>query len=110
MAKRTDILILLLRIPTASLMELMAWDATDQLELINVPLLLIAGSKADSLYMSQDAFKKATGTSNKELFLIPGATHIQTYYVPEYVDIAVNKLQQFYGNIFNQFVNMSKSQ
>ena len=82
---------------TSSLMELMTWDATDNINLIDAPLLLIAGSKADSLYMSQEAFQKATGTQNKELFLIPGATHIQTYYVPEYVDLAVNKLQDFYG-------------
>ena len=75
----------------------MTWDATDNINLIDAPLLLIAGSKADSLYMSQEAFQKATGTQNKELFLIPGATHIQTYYVPEYVDLAVNKLQDFYG-------------
>ena len=67
---------------TSSLMDLMTWDATDQIELINVPLLMIAGSKADSLYMTQDAFAKASGTSDKELYEIPGATHIQTYYVP----------------------------
>ena len=35
---------------------------------------------------------KATGTDDKELFLIPGATHIQTYWVPEYVDMAADKL------------------
>lgn len=56
-----------------------------------------AGSKADSLYMSEEAFEKATGTNDKELFLIPEATHIQTYYVPEYVNKAVNKLKEFYG-------------
>ena len=82
---------------TSSLMDLMTWDARDQAELINVPLLLIAGSKADSLYMSQEMFKAAAGTKNKELFLIDGATHIQTYYVPEYVDKAVDKLKLFYG-------------
>ncbi len=82
---------------TSSLMDLMTWDARDQAELINVPLLLIAGSKADSLYMSQEMFKAATGTRNKELFLIDGATHIQTYYVPQYVDKAVDKLKLFYG-------------
>lgn len=82
---------------SSSLMELMTWDATDNINLINVPTLLIAGSKADSLYMSEEAFPKLTGTANKELFLIPGATHIQTYYVPEYVDIAIKKLQDFYG-------------
>jgi len=31
------------------------------------------------------------GTDEKELFLIPGATHIQTYYVPQYVDQTMNK-------------------
>ena len=81
----------------SSLMELMTWDATDQLELIDAPLLLMAGSKADSRYLSEAAFAKATGTKEKELFIIPNATHIQTYYVPEYVDIAVNKLKSFYG-------------
>lgn len=82
---------------TSSLMELMAWDATDNIELIDQPLLLIAGDKADSLYMSEDAFAKATGTKDKELFKVPGATHIKTYYVPEYVDQIMEKLQDFYG-------------
>jgi len=85
------------RYTTSSLMELMTWDAMDNINLINAPLLLMAGSEADSLYMSEEAFEKATGTADKELFKIPGATHIKTYYVPEYVDVAVNKLIDFYG-------------
>lgn len=85
------------RYTTSSLMELMSWDAADNIELINVPLLMMAGEKADSLYMSEEAFRKATGTRDKELFKIPGATHIQTYFVPEYVDQAVSKLKAFYG-------------
>ena len=67
----------------SSLLDLMRWDATDQIELIDQPLLMIAGSKADSLYMTEDAFAKATGTKDKELFKIDGATHIETYWVPE---------------------------
>ncbi len=81
----------------SSLMDLMSWDATDQIELINQPLLMIAGEKADSLYMTQDAINKATGTTDKELFLVPNATHIQTYYVPEYVNTISDKLVKFYG-------------
>lgn len=81
----------------ASLMDLMTWDATDQIELINQPLLMIAGEKADSLYMTREAFDKATGTKDKELFLIPNATHIQTYYVPEYVEAATTKLVNFFN-------------
>lgn len=85
------------RYTTSSLMDLMTWDAMDNISLINAPLLLIAGEKADSLYMSEEALQKVTGTTDKELFKIPGATHIQTYWVPEYVDLAVSKLKEFYG-------------
>jgi fermentation-respiration switch protein FrsA (DUF1100 family) len=81
----------------SSLLDLMRWDATDQIELIDKPLMMIAGSKADSLYMTQDAFAKATGTKDKELFKIDGATHIETYWVPKYVDAAMDKLTAFYA-------------
>ncbi len=82
---------------TSSLLDLMRWDATDQIDLIDQPLLMIAGSKADSLYMTEDAFPKATGTKDKELFMIEGATHIETYWVPKYVDVALGKLKPFYA-------------
>lgn len=82
---------------TSSLLDLMRWDATDQIDLINTPLLMMAGSKADSLYMTQDAFAKATGTQDKELFLIDGATHIETYWVPKYVAVAMSKLTPFFA-------------
>jgi fermentation-respiration switch protein FrsA (DUF1100 family) len=75
----------------------MRFDATNQIELIGQPLLMIAGTKADSLYMSEDAFAKATGTKDKELFKIEGATHIETYWVPKYVNAAIEKLTQFYA-------------
>ncbi|WP_025809363.1 alpha/beta hydrolase [Pseudomonas chlororaphis] len=82
---------------TSSLLDLMRFDATNQIELIRQPLLMIAGSKADSLYMTEDAFAKATGTQDKELFKIDGATHIETYWVPQYVDLAIGKLTAFYA-------------
>ena len=65
--------------------------------LIDRPLLMMAGSIADTFYMTEQCYSRATGTQNKELFLIPGATHIQTYYVPEYVNLAVNKLTEFFS-------------
>ena len=42
-------------------------------------------------------YAKATGTTDKEIFLIPGATYIKTYYVPDYVDKAVKKQVEFFG-------------
>lgn len=81
----------------SSLLDLMGFDATNQIELIDKPLLMIAGSKADSLYMTEQAFAKATGTKDKALAKIEGATHIETYWVPAYVDAAMVQLTAFYG-------------
>jgi hypothetical protein len=85
------------RYTMSSLLDLMAFDATTRMDLINQPLLMMAGSKADSYYMTDSAFNLATGTKEKELLLISGATHIQTYYVPEYVAQAMTKLNEFFG-------------
>jgi fermentation-respiration switch protein FrsA (DUF1100 family)/alkylhydroperoxidase/carboxymuconolactone decarboxylase family protein YurZ len=80
----------------SSLLDLMTWDATTNIDLINQPLLMMAGSKADTKYMTDDAFSKAINAKNKELYLIEGATHIQTYWKPEYVSQAVKKLTSFF--------------
>ncbi len=84
------------RYTTSSLLDLMRFDAQSNMVLINQPLLMMAGTKADSLYMTESAFKLATGTTNKELHLIDGATHIETYWVPKYVDEAMQRLDVFF--------------
>ena len=80
----------------SSLLDLMTWDAATNMDMINQPLLMMAGSKADTKYMTDEAFAKAINAKNKELFLIDGATHIQTYWKPEYVSQAVKKLVSFF--------------
>lgn len=82
---------------TSNLLELMTWDAAANMDLIDQPLLMMAGSKADTKYMTDEAFSKATNARTKELFVIDGATHIETYWKPAYVDQAVQKLQDFFG-------------
>jgi fermentation-respiration switch protein FrsA (DUF1100 family) len=47
--------------------------------------------------MTQSAFEGAINAKNKELFLIDGATHIETYWKPQYVNQAMDKLTQFFG-------------
>lgn len=58
------------------------------------PLLLIAGTEAQTRYFSEEAFEKAG--PEKELYWVADATHIEMYYKTEYVDAAVNKLDEFY--------------
>lgn len=82
----------------SSLMDMMAWDATSHADLIDQPLLVIAGEKADSRYMSEEAFTRATRTADKQLFLVPGATHIRTYFVEEYVTQITAKIREFFGS------------
>lgn len=81
----------------SSLLDLMTWDAATNMDLIGQPLLMMAGSKADTKYMTTEAFNKATKAKSKELFVIDGATHIQTYYKPEYVNMAITRLVDFFG-------------
>jgi len=69
-------------------------------ELLTQPLLLIAGSNADTKIYSEQAYELSNGP--KELFVIEGATHIALYDVPEYVDQAVTKLVSFFGNLSPQ--------
>lgn len=83
-----------------SLDKLIAFTAFDNLELLAPrPLLMIAGSRADSLYFSKEAVE--TAKPPKELFIIDGASHIDMYDKPEYVKQAVTKLADFFGEHLN---------
>ena len=84
------------RYPLASLTKLFNFTALDHVELISPrPLLLIAGSRADSHYFSDQAYERAR--EPKELFDIEGATHVDMYDKPQYVQPAVEKLKAFFG-------------
>ncbi|WGN88806.1 alpha/beta hydrolase [Ligilactobacillus faecis] len=85
------------RYTTSSLLKLMAFDAEDRVELIDQPLLMIASVDADTYYMTKAVFDKATGTADKELYELHGATHIETYWKHPYVDEEGEKLVTFFG-------------
>jgi hypothetical protein len=76
--------------------QLAQYDSYAMIELISPrPLLMIAGSKAESAYFSREAIEQAA--EPKELFVIDGATHIDLYDKDEYVIPAVAKLTVFFG-------------
>ena len=65
------------------------WNVTSSLSFLNMPILqysseirsavlLVHGEKAHSRYFSETAYGKLTG-DNKELFIIPGASHTDLY-------------------------------
>ncbi|QKW48997.1 alpha/beta hydrolase [Streptomyces buecherae] len=60
------------------------------------PLLMIAGSRAETLPFSQGAVAHAGDSA--ELFVIEGATHVDLYDQSEYVGPAVAKLVDFFGH------------
>lgn len=81
--------------PFISFKLLARFDAFEFIDTVSPrPILLIAGTNADTLYFSQIAYDKAK--EPKELFLIEGATHIDLYDKPQYVEPAVKKLTEFF--------------
>lgn len=80
----------------SSLLDLMTFDANTNMDLINQPLLMLAGSKADTKYMTDEVFLNASQSQSKELFILEGASHIDTYWKKEYVDQIVLQLVDFY--------------
>lgn len=63
-------------------------------ELLTQPLLMIAGSKSDALYVSERAINRAA-SKVKELYIINGATHIDMYDRQPYVEEAIGKMTTF---------------
>lgn len=55
------------------------WTAADE---IRTPVLIVHGEKAHSRYFGEEAYQKLTSgayAANKELFIVPGATHCDLY-------------------------------
>lgn len=76
--------------------QLAQYDSYAMIRLISPrPLLMIAGSEAESAYFSREAIEQAA--EPKELVVIDGATHIDLYDKDEYVTPAVAKLTEFFG-------------
>ncbi len=81
------------------------WNVTSSLSFMNMPILqysheirsavlLVHGEKAHSRYFSETACQKLTG-DNKELMLIPGASHVDLY---DNMDmIPFEKLRSFFA-------------
>lgn len=83
-----------------SLDRLFAFTAFEHLDMLAPrPLLMIAGSRADTLYFSQAAIDRAN--EPKELYTVEGASHIDMYDVPQYVNQAVDKLTVYYKQYLN---------
>lgn len=80
----------------SSLPASMAFFPFAQIETISPrPLLMVAGSKADTKFWSDEAFAKAA--EPKELHVIEGATHVDLYDKPQYVTPTAEKLASFFA-------------
>jgi fermentation-respiration switch protein FrsA (DUF1100 family) len=75
-------------------MAFRAFDGADTL--ITQPLLMIAGSEAGSLWHSKELHAEAA-SRDKELFIIPGATHMDLYDGPG-AETAARKLAPFFNS------------
>lgn len=87
------------------------WNTTSALALLKMPLLaysneirtpvlIIHGEKAHSRYFGEDAFKNMTENSeykdNKELVIVPGASHVDLY--DNFEKIPFEKIKKFFDD------------
>ncbi len=80
---------------TKSLSKIIGFDAFYLVEdLLTQPILMVAGSEAGSLWHSTELHSRARG--DKKLVIVGGATHMDFYDVPKYVDIAVAEAVAFF--------------
>lgn len=79
-----------------SLDKMMAFDAYANIEtLLAQPILIIVGSNAGSRWQGEEVYKKVT--SSKELKVIQGATHMDLYDIPKYVNQVADNMTSFFG-------------
>ncbi|MET8852015.1 alpha/beta hydrolase [Amycolatopsis sp. NPDC004625] len=75
--------------------RMLAFSVFDRIpDFLTQPVLLIAGSKADTKLWSDQAYELAPGP--KKLLVVDGATHIALYDTPEYVDQAITEMVKFF--------------
>lgn len=81
-----------------SLAQLVTYDAFNNVELfLTQPVQIVAGGDAGTRWMSEDLFRRAAST-NKDLLIVPGGTHIAMYDQPAMVEAALGKLVPFFRN------------
>lgn len=78
------------------LTQIITYDAYNKAEaFLTQPILAVAGSRAGSKWMSDDLIARAAST-DKSLYVVEGADHMDLYDVPRYVDEAVSQLLPFF--------------
>ena len=76
--------------------KLAAFDAFAYLDTVSPrPLLFIVGSRADTLYFTEDAYRRAR--EPKKIHVVEGASHVDLYDKPEYVTQVVEALKEFFA-------------
>ena len=77
--------------------KLAAFDAFAYLDTVSPrPLLFIVGSRADTLYFTEDAYRRAK--EPKKIHVVEGASHVDLYDKPEYVTQVAAALKDFFGS------------
>lgn len=78
----------------------MAFSAIENINLLTQPVLLVVGEKADSEWQTERFYRALPG-KDKEVFTVPGYSHIDLYDKPGAVDPAIKKLTAFFKRTLN---------
>lgn len=79
----------------------MAFSAIENINLLTQPVLLVVGEKADSEWQTERFYKALPG-KDKEVFTVPGYSHIDLYDKTGAVGPAIKKLTSFFKRTLNE--------
>lgn len=84
------------KFPLVNFDRLLAFSAFNLVDMINRPILFIAGSLAGTRWLSDQTFANIKH-ADKELFHVEGASHFDMYDKEPYVSQATEKMGEFFG-------------
>ncbi|TYB50399.1 alpha/beta hydrolase [Nonomuraea sp. PA05] len=90
--------------------KFLAWESIDRMASSDVfhsvpligprPMLQILGERAVTAWMGLEAHRRATGPA--EIHWIKGASHVDLYDKREYIDLAIDRLADYFGTNLNK--------
>ncbi|OFI46394.1 hypothetical protein BG262_05095 [Floricoccus penangensis] len=82
-----------------SMQEIFQYDTLHLVDtLLTQPLLVVAGSEADTKFLTDELYEKATASVKRDYYIAEGATHVDLYDKEEYINPAVDYVAHFFND------------
>ncbi len=80
-----------------SMQQIFQYDTMHLVDtLLTQPIIIIAGSEADTKFMGDEIFSKSKASKYKKNYVIEGASHVDLYDKLQYINPTIDYINQFF--------------